>query len=129
MKPPLTTGVKRSTYNVIRKAIERDLVRDLGDRKPPLGLRAVRSPTLPIQDDLTVINRDEPAGVYISAALSPHCASRKVKNARPRGVGGKTAERLLAHTLTFSARPRRHRQSQRRAQLKRRPHPALQLEW
>ena len=61
MRPRFTTDVKRSTYNIIRDAIERDLVRDLGNGELPRGLGAVRSTTLPLQDDLTVINRDQPA--------------------------------------------------------------------
>jgi hypothetical protein len=61
VKPWFTTGAKRSTYDIIRNAIERDLVRDLGYSEIPLGFGAVRSSTLPLQDDLTVINRDQPA--------------------------------------------------------------------
>ena len=35
-------------------------MRDLGNSELPRGLGAVRSTTLPLQDDLTVINRDQP---------------------------------------------------------------------
>jgi hypothetical protein len=35
-------------------------MRDLGDNELPLGLSAIRRCTLPLQDDLTVINRDQP---------------------------------------------------------------------
>jgi hypothetical protein len=50
------------TYHVIRNAIERNLVRDLGNSELPLGLGAIRSRTLPVEDNLTVINGDQPAG-------------------------------------------------------------------
>jgi hypothetical protein len=50
-----------STYDIIRNAVDRDLVRDLGDNKLPVGLSTVRSCTFPLKDDLAVINRDQPA--------------------------------------------------------------------
>ena len=64
---------KRSTYDVIRKAIERDLVRNLGDGELPLGLSAVRICTLPLQDDLTVINRNQ--SVSDESQLRCQCSS------------------------------------------------------
>ena len=62
MKPLFTRDVERNTYDVIRNTIKRDLVRDLGNGEFPRGLGAVRRPALPVQDDLTVIDRDQPAG-------------------------------------------------------------------
>ena len=44
-------------------------MRDLGNSEIPLGLGPVRSCTLPLQDDLTVINRDQPA----SRTSQPRC--------------------------------------------------------
>jgi hypothetical protein len=115
-----------STYDVIRNAIERDLVRNLGNREFPRGLRAVRSPTLPMQDDLAVVDGDQPAGcATVSRIVS---ALHLDENACHRGVGEKAAERLLAHTLTFSARARRHRPPQRRARPQRWYRPSLRLE-
>jgi hypothetical protein len=63
------TDAKRGTYDIIRKAIDRDLMRDLGNSEIPLSLGAVRSCALPLQDDLTVINRDQPA----SRTNQPRC--------------------------------------------------------
>jgi hypothetical protein len=69
VKPWFTTYAKRSTHDIIRKAIDRDLMRDLGDSEVPVGLAAVRSCTLPLQNDLTVIDRDQPA----SRTSQPRC--------------------------------------------------------
>jgi len=103
--------VKRSTYDVIRKAIERDLVRDLGYREFPRGLRAVRSRTLPTQDDLAVIDGDQPASYTMSATFLNASHLGESESARPRGVAeeGLLRERWVAHTLTSSAPARRHR--------------------
>jgi hypothetical protein len=122
MKPRFTTDVKRGTYNIIRKAIERDLVRDLGNSELPIGLGAVGSCTLPLQDDLTVINRDQPASNTSQLHYQCSWALTEVKNASLRldrivRLTHDSAEReseeelprRLAHTLTFSARVRRHR--------------------
>lgn len=56
-------------------------MRDLGDSELPLGLGAVRSCTLPLQDDLTVINCDQPEkqAVRVSHVVSAVQALAKVK--------------------------------------------------
>jgi hypothetical protein len=71
MKPRFATDVNQNTYDIIRKAVERDLMRNLGNCKLPRGLCAVQSRALPLQDDLTVINRDQPASQPRCQRLRP----------------------------------------------------------
>lgn len=98
--------MKRRTYDVIRKAIERDLVRDLGNREVPRGLRAVRSRTLPTQDDLAVIDGDQPAGF---TQRQPHFLNAshlgESESACPRDVAEEGLPREMARTYFDFLRP------------------------
>ena len=90
-------------------------MRDLGNSELPRGLGAVRSTTLPLQDDLAVIDRDQPASYKISCIVSAvglnGCKMRPRSWAEwfasgvatHRSVGGKAAEK--EHTYFDFLRP------------------------